>query len=133
MHSVATARLHAVPAQREYWTATSRRREPAPSTFTSLSPGEQRIARALYDAQQPAADAGTGRAEPSARSLDDIAKMDRTYNGWNQVFKQLKSEGLIAEQTLGHVVARWTRLRPVRTALAEAFRSAPSPVPSRSA
>jgi hypothetical protein len=38
------------------------------------------------------------------------------------VFKQLKSEGLIQEQTLGHVVARWTNrmIRSRRPILAHA-------------
>jgi hypothetical protein len=34
--------------------------------------------------------------------------MAQQSSGWTQVFKQLKTEGLIEEQTLGHVVARWT-------------------------
>ena len=109
---------------------------PQPDTFTSLSPGEQRIARALYEAQKSV---GESRSSASSngipvRSLDEIAGMERNVAGWNQVFKELKSEGLIAEQTLGHVVARWTRiLRPVRIGLAERLRSAQTPVPTRTA
>ena len=109
---------------------------PQPNTFTSLSPGEQRIARALYEAQKAVGEsrASSGLGAVRVRSLDEVAGMERSVAGWNQVFKQLKSEGLIAEQTLGHVVARWTRIRrPVRIGLAEAIRSAPTPVPSRTA
>ncbi|HEX9749089.1 MAG TPA: hypothetical protein VGB86_11855 [Methylomirabilota bacterium] len=40
--------------------------------------------------------------------------MAQRSSGWTQVFKQLKTEGLITEQTLGHVVARWTN-RTIRT------------------
>jgi hypothetical protein len=107
--------------------------------FARLSPGEQRIARALYDAQRAGGDSGPGwgQAAARARSLDEIAGMERGLAGWNQVFKQLKAEGLIAEQTLGHVVARWTRggarLGRVMPRLAEALRAEPSPAPSRTA
>jgi len=127
-YSAATAHLHSIPSQREL-----RRTDPAPATtFTSLSPGEQRIARALYEAQKATSDARAG--ESKVRSLDEVAGMERNVCGWNQVFKQLKAEGLLVEQTLGHVVARWTRLRrPVRTAFAEALQVASSPVPSRTA
>jgi hypothetical protein len=106
--------------------------------FRSLSPGEQRIVRALYDAQRRGGDAWPAWAPSGTRvrSLDEIARMDRGLAGWNQVFKQLKAEGLIAEQTLGHVVARWTGPSGrggVTARLAAGLRVAPTPVPSRSA
>lgn len=83
---------------------------PRDDAFGSLAPGEQRIARALYDAQRAGGASGSSRSEPGSRrrSLDEIAGMERSGARWSQVFKQLKAEGLIAEQTLGHVVARWT-------------------------
>ncbi|HEY7654701.1 MAG TPA: hypothetical protein VIG07_17935 [Methylomirabilota bacterium] len=75
------------------------RREP------SAMPSDSQIAHALHDAQ----------STPSLRkSLDEILFMAQQSSGWTQVFKQLKSEGLIEEQTLGHVVARWTN-RTVRS------------------
>jgi hypothetical protein len=77
--------------------------------FSRLSPGEQRIARALYDAQLAGGSPLLAESRARLRSLDEIASMGRNGAGWSRVFKQLKMEGLIAEQTLGHVVARWTR------------------------
>jgi hypothetical protein len=74
------------------------RREP------SAMPSDSQIAHALYDAQSAQAQ----------RSLDEILAMAQRSSGWTQVFKQLKTEGLIEEQTLGHVVARWTN-RTIRT------------------
>ncbi|HYB43512.1 MAG TPA: hypothetical protein VEL75_17160 [Candidatus Methylomirabilis sp.] len=105
----------------------------ADDAFTNLPPAEQRIAQALYQAQTAVHDAGSSWAEPGARahSLDQIAGMDRATGGWNRVFKALKAEGLITEQTLGHVVARWTRSRGVATSLRARIRVDPSPVPSR--
>ena len=74
------------------------RREP------SAMPSDSQIAHALYDAQ----------SAQTQRSLNEILAMAQQSSGWTQVFKQLKTEGLIEEQTLGHVVARWTN-RTIRT------------------
>ena len=70
----------------------------------SAMPSDSQIARALYDAQS---------APSTRKNFDEILFMGQQCSGWTQVFKQLKSEGLIEEQTLGHVVARWTN-RTVR-------------------
>ncbi|MGH7385390.1 MAG: hypothetical protein ACREKG_09410 [Candidatus Rokuibacteriota bacterium] len=77
------------------------RREP------SAMPSDSQIAHALHDAQ-------SAPTQPSRKSLDEILFMAQQSSGWTQVFKQLKTEGLIEEQTLGHVVARWTN-RTIRT------------------
>jgi hypothetical protein len=105
--------------------------------FAGLAPGERRIARALYDAQMGGGASGSRWADSGTRlrTLDEIAEMQRNGAGWSQVFKQLKAEGVIAEQTLGHVVARWTRCgsrdeAPTPT-FGAALRAAPSPAPSR--
>jgi hypothetical protein len=79
-------------------TGAGYRREP------SAMPSDSQIAHALYDAQNA----------PTQKSLDEILSMAQRSSGWTQVFKQLKTEGLIEEQTLGHVVARWTN-RTIRT------------------
>jgi len=112
--------------------------EPAPTSlelpgeaFSSLAPGEQRIAHALHDAQTPGHSARPTRLW--RRSLDDIARMKRSGAEWSQIFKQLKGEGLLAEQTLGQVVARWTLSRepanPATSHLRAVPRAAPSPLP----
>jgi len=73
----------------------------------SSMPSDSQIAHALFDAQ-------SAPDLPSRKSFDEILFMGQQSSGWTQVFKQLKSEGLIEEQTLGHVVARWTN-RTIRT------------------
>ena len=84
---------------------------------SSAMPSDSQIARALFDAQ-------SAPSLPSRKSFDEILFMGQHSSGWTQVFKQLKSEGLIEEQTLGHVVARWTNrtLRTRRPILAHAER-----------
>jgi hypothetical protein len=82
---------------------------------SSSMPSDSQIAHALFDAQ-------SAPSVPSRKSFDEILFMGQHSTGWTQVFKQLKSEGLIQEQTLGHVVARWTNrtIRSRRPILAHA-------------
>lgn len=111
----------------------------APVELASSGPGyDQRIALALCDAQATGGPAG-GRAGKGAReqtrSLQEILEMAKRH-GWNHAFKTLKSEGLLREQTLGQVVARWIpRERAAETLTATPpsarLRIAPSPAPSR--
>lgn len=66
--------------------------------FQSLSPGNQKIVRALFGAQQPTA---TG---PAPLNLNQIAALnDKT--GWGKAFKKMKSDGLIDAKTLAQVVS----------------------------
>lgn len=80
--------------------------------FTALSPGGQKITRALYDAQKtPSSDTSTGTTGESGtsgtsiRSLDDIAAAKASGQGWGQVFKEMKADGLIQEKNLGQVIS----------------------------
>ena len=78
-----------------------------------LTPGDRRIALALHAAQSAAtsstnAGSGPDGLETRPRTLEEIAAMEQR-GGWSHVFKTLKSQGLLEEQTLGHVVARWAR------------------------
>lgn len=95
----------------------------------SLSPDSQ-IAHALYHAQ---VDGGRGAAA-KPRSREEIAALAQESSGWTQVFKQLKTEGLLEEQTLGQVVARWNNRYGRLGASAEleaALRNAPLRAPSQ--
>ena len=66
--------------------------------FERLTPGNQRIARALHEAQRP--DAGTRRL-----SVDEIAAR-RGDQGWHGVFREMRAQGLVSDKTLTHVVDR---------------------------
>ena len=75
------------------------------------APVDRRIALALHAAQGAATSAPgltLTQHEPLAqpRTVAEIVEMAEG-RGWSQVFNALKSKGLLAEQTLGHVVARW--------------------------
>jgi hypothetical protein len=69
--------------------------------FTRLSPGEQKIARALFEAQS------TGASTPL--TLDEIAAKKQGGQGWGEVFKQMKTRGLVTQKNLGQVVSSFER------------------------
>ena len=71
--------------------------------FEKLPPGEQKIADALFAAEQK--DSST--AKPLSR--DDIAAMKMQGKGWGEVFKDMQSKGLVKEKNLGQVVSRSNR------------------------
>lgn len=72
--------------------------------FDKLSPGNQKIAQALFDAQQNSSSSTT--TKPLSR--DDIAAMKQngTAKGWGGVFKEMKAQGLVQEKNLGQVVSK---------------------------
>ncbi len=79
-------------------TAATTASGPSQTAFSGLSPGNQKIARSLFLAQQPTP---TG---PAPLSLNQIAAMEG-HAGWGEVFKQMKSEGLLTAKNLGQVVS----------------------------
>lgn len=74
---------------------------PSPSgAYASLSPGNQKIARALFEAQTT-----------KLLTLDEIAAKKQSGQGWGKVFKDMKARGLVQEKNLGQVVSRYHRAR----------------------
>src|SRR5881628_2821488 len=67
--------------------------------FAQLPPVEQKIARALFEAQ-------TG---PTRLTPDQIVDMKKGGEGWGKVFKQMKEQGLLTEKNLGQVVSNFER------------------------
>ena len=67
-------------------------------SFSSLSPGNQKIARSLFLAQKPTANG------PAPLSLNQIAAL-KEKEGWGEVFKQMKAERLVTAKNLGQVVS----------------------------
>ncbi len=92
-------------------TATTQPATAAPATtegaFDRLSPGNQKIARALFEAQ---ATSGAATApSPTPLTLDEIAVKKLDGQGWGNVFKDMKAQGLVQEKNLGQVVSRSNR------------------------
>jgi hypothetical protein len=76
---------------------------PPPSSnqgaFDKLSPGNQKIAQALFDAEQ-------NDSTTKTLSRDDIAAMKQDGKGWGEIFKDMKQQGLVDAKNLGQVVSQ---------------------------
>ncbi len=68
--------------------------------FQSLSPGNQKIARSLFLAQEPTANS------PAPLNLNQIAAL-KEKEGWGRVFQQMKADGLVQGKNLGEVVSSY--------------------------
>ncbi len=68
-------------------------------SFDSLSPGNQKIANALFSAQK------TTGTTLTPLTRDQIAGLKGT-EGWGRVFKTMKADGLIQARNLGQVVSQ---------------------------
>jgi hypothetical protein len=74
--------------------------------YQRLSSGNQKIARALFDAQAAVIEPASA-ASSKALTLDEIAAQKRGGTTWGQVFAAMKSRGLLREKDLGQVVSRY--------------------------
>ncbi len=85
--------------------------------FAQLSPGNQKIAQALFEAQPKS----TAPNAPNTLTLDQIAAMKRGHEGWGEVFKQMKAQGLLTQKDLGQVVSGFERHHPEKAEKVEKF------------
>ncbi len=76
--------------------------------FERLAPGEQRIARSLFEAQRR-------DVAPGSRLTLDQISAKKGVEGWGGVFKDMKSQGLVTAKNLGQVVNRSTGRVPTAT------------------
>lgn len=81
----------------------------AKSAFGQLSFGNQKVAAALYHAQNTGISNGTA-PRSRALTLEEIAAKRRGGQTWGQVFRELKAQGLVHEESLGQVVARYQKM-----------------------
>ncbi len=101
---------------------------PAPAgAYQKLSPGHQKVARALFEAQtvtpstsprygskpSPSPAPSTASAtHPRPLTLDQIAAMKQQGSGWEHVFKQMRAQGLLADKSMAQVMTRYNQSRP---------------------
>jgi len=88
--------------------------------YAKLSPGNAKVARALFEAQvttaMPMTKTGaTTAAAPKALTLDQIAAMKQNGQSWGKVFQTMKSQGLLADKNLGQVVSRYQQQQQERS------------------
>jgi hypothetical protein len=94
---------------------TSAQPPSAAGAYERMSPGNQKVAQALFDAQTAAfapAPAGGSSVRAARRlTLDEIAAQKHAGQGWGQVFQLMRSQGLVHETSLGQVVTRYEHPR----------------------
>ena len=77
--------------------------------YERLSPGNQKVARALFRAQgamsMPAP--GRGASADKKLTLDEIAAQRQEGHAWGQVFHAMRTRGLLHEPSLNQVVSRY--------------------------
>jgi hypothetical protein len=79
--------------------------------YERMSQGNQKVARALFDAQAtaftPAPPGSSSSRAQRMLTLDEIAVQKQGAQGWGQVFQAMRAQGLVQESSLGQVVSRY--------------------------
>ena len=78
--------------------------------YARLSPGNAKVARALFEAQVTNTTPSAAKA-PKALTVDQIAAMKQGQD-WGRVFNAMKAQGLLADKNLGQVVTRYEHRSP---------------------
>jgi len=90
--------------------------------FAALAEDDQRVARALYEAQQASG------VRPW--TLDEIATRRRSASSWQDVFAAMRATGLVREKSLKQVLRRYGRPAGDAGPAAGEPASAPPPTPA---
>ena len=72
--------------------------------FEQMSPGNQKIARSLFEAQRTQLPPGT-----RPLTLDQISARKQSGQGWGRVFDGMKSQGLVDAKNLGQTVSSFNQ------------------------
>ena len=83
--------------------------------YTRLSAGNQKVALALFDAQQahlaPGGSSALTGSTPTSKpmTLDQIASQKQGGHPWGEIFQTMRDQGLVHEKNLGQVVSKYQR------------------------
>ena len=80
---------------------------PVDGAYERLSPGQQHLAQALFEAQ-----VAPGPAAPrGARTLtlDEIAARKQSGEGWGRIFNDMQARGLVRDRSMLDLLARHER------------------------
>jgi len=90
------------------------------------APSDKKVAQALFEAQGKGTASG---AQPM--TLEQIVAMKSRQGGWGQVFKDMKSKGLLTQKNLGQVVSDFERRHPETARADKADKSAKAEKPDK--
>ncbi len=80
-------------------------------SFAELSPGNHKIADALFTAQPEVAPLGS-----TLMTQNQIADLKASGMGWGQIFKQMQADGLTTTRNLGQAVSAFNHQQTTTTA-----------------
>lgn len=109
---------------------------PATGAYQKMTPGNQKVARALFEAQTttmtptttntkaghntPAPAVATASG-PKPLTLDQIAALKQQGAGWEAVFRQMRAQGLLAEKSIDQVIARYNQSHPASASVVTTY------------
>jgi hypothetical protein len=108
---------------------------PVEGSFERMDLGHQKIARALFEAQMPnTIPAGAQRPKRGASAmnpltLDQISALKENGRAWGFVFQTMRSRGLLQEDNLGQVMAKYEQRRVNTGVVANVTRAYPKTRP----
>jgi hypothetical protein len=107
---------------------------PVEGSYERMDYGHQKIARALFEAQMPnTIPGGAPRTKRSVKpvislTLDEICALKENGRAWGFVFQTMRSRGLLDEDNLGQVMAKYDQRR-VSTGVVATIRAYPKTRP----
>ena len=90
---------------------------PVEGSYERMNLGHQKIARALFEAQMPNTIPGgiprpkRGAGMVNPLTLDEISALKENGRAWGFVFQTMRSRGLLQEDNLGQVMAKYDQRR----------------------
>lgn len=108
---------------------------PIEGAYERMDLGHQKIARALFEAQLPnTIPGGSPRIKRSARpmpplTLDEISALKENGRAWGFVFQTMRTRGLLQEDNLGQIMARYEQRRMSTGVVAKINRAQPKTRP----
>ncbi|MEX2145535.1 MAG: hypothetical protein WED01_00805 [Candidatus Rokuibacteriota bacterium] len=102
---------------------------PVEGAYERMETGHQKIARALFEAQLTnTIPGGTSRLRRASRmnplTLDEISALKENGRAWGFVFQTMRARGLVIEDNLGQVMAKYEQRR-VPTAVVATITAVP--------
>jgi hypothetical protein len=108
---------------------------PVEGSYERMDVGHQKIARALFEAQMPNTIPGgsprikRGGSPIPPLTLDEISGLKENGRAWGFVFQTMRTRGLLREDNLGQVMAKYEHRRMSTGVVAKVTRAQPKTRP----
>ena len=108
---------------------------PVEGSYERMDLGHQKIARALFEAQLSNTIPGgasrpkRGASKVNPLTLDEISALKENGRAWGFVFQTMRSRGLLQEDNLGQIMAKYDQRRQSTGVVATVTRAYPKTRP----